>query len=267
MNGSHSFAAVAIGSTITRLILAIAGTMTMAWAIVVISALLSERVIVDVAGAVAAGEAFKPEVLAAVDARTESGSRLRSSVLGKAAVIRLRRAENATSSGDPDLLDQRLESLAQIVDEAFQNAPADPFLWLVRFWLDTTRNGLGPDNLRFLRMSYELGPYEGWIAAKRNRFALAAFPALPSDLRELAISEFVGLVRWDFVPEASAIAAGTAPPLRSILFARLKDLSYEKRSAFANAIYRRELDDVPVPGIDPPTPGPMPVFPPNFFSR
>jgi hypothetical protein len=127
---------------------------------------------------------------------------------------------------------------------------------------------LRPDNLLFLRMSYDLGPYEGWIAIKRNRVALAAFAALTSDLAERAISEFVGLVRWGLISEAADIAAGTAPPLRRVLFARLKDLSYEQRRVFASTIYRREIDDVPVPGIAPPTNQiPLPVLPPDFFSR
>ena len=267
MSDVSGLAAMATRTNAARLILAFAGAMTMAWAFAVFPVFWSENVIVDVARSVIAGEAFKPDVLAAVEALTEtnSGSMLRSSVLGKAAVIRLRQAEDAIRAGSPELIDQRLNSLAQIVHETFRNAPSDPFLWLVWFWLDTTRNGLRPGNLRFLRMSYDLGPYEGWIAVKRNGIALAAFSALPNDLAERAISEFVGLVRWGLVSEASAIAAGTAPPLRSILFPRLKDLNYEQRRAFAGAIYGRELDDVPVPGIAPPPPPiSMPVMPPDF---
>jgi hypothetical protein len=253
---------------IARLILVTAGAAAMAWAVIVFPVFRSENVIVDVARAVIAGEAFKPKILAAVQARTETnnGSPLRSSMLGKAAVIRLRQAEDAIrTGGPPELVDQRLESLAQILHQTFRNAPDDPFLWLTQFWLDTTRNGLRIDNLRFLKMSYDLGPYEGWIAVKRDRIALAAFPALPNDLAERAISEFVGLVRWGLVAEAADIAAGPALPLRDILFPRLKDLNYEQRRAFAGGIYGRELDDVPIPGIAPPTPQiPMPVVPPDF---
>ena len=267
MSDVSGLVAMATRTNIARLILAIAGTMAMAWATAVFPVFWSENVTIDVAGAVVAGEVFKPDVLAAVDARTEtnSGSMLRSSVLGKAAVIRLRQAEDAIRAGDPELIKQKLQSLTRIVQETLRNAPDDPLLWLVWFWLDTTRNGVRPDNLRFLRMSYELGPYEGWIAVKRNPVALAAFPALPNDLAERAISEFVGLVQWGLVPEASAIAAGPGRPLRSILFPRLKDLNYVQRRAFAGAIYGQELDDVPVPGIAPPPPPiTRPVMPPDF---
>lgn len=264
------FAAIATRVIIARLILMVTGVLAMVWAVAVIPVFWSENAIVDVAEAIRAGEAFKAEVLAAVAARTETNgdSMLRSSVLGEAAMIRLRQAEDAIRAGDPELIKQKLESLTRIVPEALRSAPDDPFLWLVWFWLDTSRNGLRPENLPFLQMSYDLGPYEGWIAIKRNRVALAAFPALTSDLAERAISEFVGLVRWGLIPEAADIAAGTAPPLRRILFARLKDLSYEQRRVFASAIYGRELDDVPVPGIAPPSNQiPLPVLPPDYFSR
>ena len=258
---------MATRTNIARLILAIVGAMAMAWAVAVVPVFWSEKVIADVATAIVAGEAFKPDVLAAVDARTEtnSGSKLRSAVLGKAAMIRLRQAEDAIRAGDPEVVKPKLESLTRIVQESLRNAPDDPFLWLVWFWLDTTRNGVQPDNLRFLRMSYELGPYEGWVAVKRNPVALTDFQALPNDLAERAISEFVGLVQWGLVPEASAIAAGPGRPLRSILFPRLKDLNYEQRRVFAGAVYGRELDDVPVPGIAPPPPPiTKPVMPPDF---
>jgi hypothetical protein len=267
VNDIGGLAAVATRTNVTRLILAIAGLMAMAWACAVFPVFWSENSIVDVARAVIAGEVFKPDVLAAVDALSEAkgGSTIRSSVLGKAAVIRVRQTEDAIRAGAPELINQRLDSLARIVNRTFRNAPDDPFLWLVQFWLDSTRNGLRPESLRFLRMSYDLGPYEGWIAAKRNGFALAAFPDLPSDLAERAISEFVGLVRWGMVADAAAIAAATPAPLRRILFSRLQDVDYPQRRTFANAIYARELDDVPVPGIAPPAPPVQkPVMPPDF---
>lgn len=259
--------ATATNKSTVRLALGIAGVMAMGWALAVFPVFWSENVVTDVGSAVIAGEAFKPSVLAAVEALTESDSRfkLRSSVLGKAAVIRLRQAEDAMRGGAPGLVDQRLESLARIVNETFQNAPNDPLLWLVKYWLDTTRNGLAPDNLRFLRMSYELGPYEGWIAIKRNGLALAAFSILPGDLAEQAVSEFVGLVRWGLDADAAAIAAGPGLPLRPVLFSQLGQLNDDRRHAFANAIYSREIYDVPVPGFAPPTPKiPMPVMPPDL---
>jgi hypothetical protein len=260
-----SRAATPVNITIARLALTVAGAAAMAWAAVVFPMFWSEKVIVDVAAAIARGEAFDPKVLAEVEAPTEGkGSRLRSGMLSKVAMIRLRQAENAIHDGDPQLIQQRLGSATRIVRETLRNAPDSPFFWLVWFSLDIYRNGVRPESVRYLRMSYELGPYEGWVAVKRDGVALASFSALPPDLRERAISEFVGLVRWGIINEAADIAAGPARPLRTILFPRLKNLSDEQRGAFANVIYPRELDDVPVPGIPPPPPPvSMPVIPPE----
>ena len=171
MNEVGGLTTVATRTNIARVFLAIAGLMAMAWAFAVFPVFWSENVVVDVGRAVIGGEAFKPDVLAAVAALTEtnSGSVVRPSVLGKAAAIRVRQAEDAIRAGDPKLISQRLESLTRMVQETLRNAPSDSFLWLVWFWLDTTRNGLRSDSLPFLRMSYDLGPYEGWIAAKRDR--------------------------------------------------------------------------------------------------
>ena len=257
----------AAGDTIARSILAITGAGAMVWAVAVFPTFSTEMAVVDVAKAVTAGEIFKPDVLDAVDAQAENnaGWRVRSSALGRVSIIRLRKAENAIRTGDASQIDRNVTSLTRSIDAALLNAPSDPFLWLARFWLNNFANGLRPDHLRDLRMSYEIGPYEGWIVAKRNRLALAYYKVMPSDLAEMAISEFVGLVRWGFSGEAAEIAAGPARPLRSILFPRLKDLNIDQRRPFAQAIYGQDLDDVLVPGIAPPIPQiPMPVLPPGF---
>jgi hypothetical protein len=241
--------------------------MAMTWACAAFPVFASESTILDVAGALIAGEVFKPETLAAIDARTntENGSRFRAALLNRVVVIRLRRVEEVIRGSDAAVIDQRFESLSQTVDQTLSSAPDDAFVWFVKFWLDSRRNGLRADNLAYLRMSYELGPYEGWISLMRNRDALAAFPALPEDLADKAVAEFVGLVKWRLDSEAAAIAAGPGLPLRKSLFSRLEPLNYDQRRAFADAIYGLEFDDVPVPGIPPPVPQiPMPVLPPDF---
>lgn len=252
---------------IRRLILALPGVLAMAWACAVFPTLSSEMSVVNVATAIMAGDVFKSEVLATVDVQTEDSSAyiVRSSILNKAAVIRLRLAEDAIRAEDRDRIDRSLDSLTRILDETLLNAPSDPFSWLARYWLHNTRNGFRLGHLRELRMSYDLGRYEGWIVVKRNGLALAAYSSMPSELAELAVSEFVGLVRWGFTSEAADIAAGPGLPLRSILYTRLKDLKVGQRRSFAQAMYGRDLDDVLVPGIDAPKPQiPMPVLPPGY---
>jgi len=250
-----------------RLLLAAAGAAAMVWAVCVFPKFSSEMAIVSVAKAVLAGELFKPGVLAAVDVNVENDPdrMARSSVLGKIAIIHLRYAEDAIRTGDTAQIDRRMKSLTSIVDSSLRNAPSDPFLWLARFWLNNIVLGYQPKHLRDLRMSYDIGRYEGWLAAKRNRLSLAYYRVMPLDLAEMATAEFVGLVRWGLHEEAVEIAAGPGLPLRSILFPRLKDLSFDSRLLFAQGLYKRELDDVLVPGIAPPkAPFSMPVMPPGF---
>jgi hypothetical protein len=249
---------------VARMLLTVAGAAAMLWAAIVFPTFWSEKLIVDVAAAIARGEVFDPDVLAAVEAPTEGkGSSLRAGILSNVAMIRLRQLENAVHAGNSGLIQQRLASTTRIVGDTLRNAPDDPFVWLVLFSLDTYRNKVTPESVRYLRMSYELGPYEGWVAVKRDGAALGSFNALPPDLRERAIAEFVRMVRWGIDTQAADIAAGPARPLRAMLFAKLKTLSYPQRRAFADVLYGREIDDVPVPGIPPPPAGTMPVAPPE----
>ena len=73
-------------------------------------------------------------------------------------------------------------------------SPGDPFVWLTLFGLDAARNGLTPGNERYLRLSYALGPNEGWIAYWRVQLALAQFERLPTDLSNDVLDDFVKLV-------------------------------------------------------------------------
>jgi hypothetical protein len=236
-----------------RLFIMLLAISAIGWTLIVLPTFWSEAAISQVAAHVTAGEAYKPEILAVLevqlDARGSAG--LRSSTLGKAAVIRLRRAEDALSNGEQPAVDARGESLGRAVDAALGDAPADPFLWLALYWLDNIRDGPKAEHQRYLRMSYALGRQEAWIAVKRNRLALANFPALPADLAEAAVSEFVGLVRSELYADAADIAAGPGLPIRAVLFDRLKDLKEADRRALARLLHDRDLDDVPVPGTEP----------------
>ena len=130
------------------------------------------------------------------------------------------------------------------------NAPSDPYQWLVLFWLNNTRSGFKSEHLHYLQTSYALGPQEGWIAIKRNRLTLAVFPSLSADLKEMAISEFVGLVRSQLYAEAVDILAGPGWQTRLILLGRLKELKEPDRRTLAKLLDDRNLDDVPVPGTE-----------------
>jgi hypothetical protein len=248
-----SLSSLRVGLILARLFMLAVGAAAIGWTIAVMPQFRASTPIANVAAHIIAGETYKPDVLQAFadgldNSRTAA---LRSSDLSKAAIIRLRQVENAIAIGDRQVIDARFAALGHAIDAALMNAPYDPFLWLVLFSLDNNRSGFSPAHLRYLQMSYALGPNEGWIAVKRNRIALAVFSALPPDLADAATSEFVGLVRSHFYSEAADIVAGPARPIRALLFARLKDVKEADRQALSKLLYDRGLDDIPVPGIAP----------------
>jgi hypothetical protein len=249
-----TFSSLRVGLILARLFMLAIGAAAIGWTIAVMPKFRASAPIADVAAHIIAGETYKPDTLQALAAGLDNSraSALRSFDLSKAAIIRLRQSENAIAIGDRPTIDSRLVALGQAIDDALMNAPCDPFLWLVLFSLDNTRSGFSTAHLRYLQMSYALGPNEGWIAIKRNRVALAVFSALSPDLAEAAISEFVGLVRSHFYSEAADIVAGPARPIRALLFTRLRDITEADRQAFAKLLHDRDLDDIPVPGIAPP---------------
>jgi hypothetical protein len=238
---------------LARLCVVAFATAAIGWTVVVLPTLWSESAFAQVTIDVISREAHKPGDLgvlaAALDERRSASSR--ASDIRKAAVIRLRLAEDAIGGRDRQNIDSRLDSLAQAVDVSIANAPADAYLWLVRFWLENTRNGFQPEHLRYLRLSYALAPNEAWIAVKRNRLALAIYPALPADIAEAATSEFAGLVRSGLYSDAADIFSGPAWPISDVLTRRLQDLNETDRRAFAQELNKRNPAAVSLLGIDP----------------
>jgi hypothetical protein len=155
-------------------------------------------------------------------------------------------AEQAIVDGDD--IDMQLNALRDSIRRSLACSPADPFLWVVLYWVEINRNGFQPDYLKYLRLSYQLGPNEGWIALKRNGYALAIFQQLPPDLAEMAIAEFATLVDTGFYAETAAILTGPGWPEREMLLSHLKDVSERYKEAFAKAVYKLGYD-VNVPGV------------------
>lgn len=221
-----------------------------AWVVDVIPKFWTETAFKEVAANIIAGETYRPELIDSLNMRLEK-KRLRPSMFSQAAIIRLSLVEHTIDTGEHQNLDRKLDALNESVVQALTSEPTDPFQWLIYFWLKNYRYGFKADYLDYLKMSYVLGPYEAWIALRRNRLALAIFPNLPADIAEFATSEFVGLVRSRFISAAADIVAGAGWPVRHILFARLKDIpEQDRRSLARNLYYDKKLDDVGVPGID-----------------
>jgi hypothetical protein len=231
------------------------GAAAIAWGTAVFPALWRDASMEHVARRVAFGDPFKVEVLASqlpVVEAAEKSSYCRPAGIRGAAVIRTRLAELALATNDRGLIDSGIETARQSIRTALSCSPADPFLWMSLYWVESVRSDAQPD-VRYLRMSYQLGQNEGWIALARNGIAFARFGELPPDLANDAIHEFVGLLEIGEYDTAVRIFTGPAWPARETILPRLADVSIEHRRAFATAVYAAGYD-IAVPGVARPDP-------------
>jgi hypothetical protein len=239
-----------------RISLVSLGIVAVAWGTQAMAVFARQAPIERVAARVIDGEPFKSEVLANLVPRLEAAERAgrcRPAALHSAAIIRTRIAEQALT--DSQDIDASLTSLRDSIHRSLACTPADPFLWFVLYWVESNRNGFQADYLNYLRLSYQLGPNEAWIALKRNRYVLAVFPRLPPDLARMAIAEFAKLLDTGLYAETVAIFTGPGWRERDILLPRLKDVAEHNRQAFAKALYKLGYD-VDVPGVARPDPRP-----------
>jgi hypothetical protein len=250
-----SGAAVAITA---RLFTVLFGLAAVAWAAAILPVFVREAPLDRAAGYIVDRDFFQPGALNPLlpaAAAVEQDPYCRPAALHSAAVIRLRLAEETIVASDRGNIDARLGALQDTIQRSLACSAADPFLWTVLAWLDSVRNGYRPRQLDELRLSYQLGPNEGWISGRRNRFALSVFGRLPPDLATAATAEFARMV--DSWLDSDAIANFTGPgwPIRERLLAALKDVGQRQREAFYIALYTQGYDIV-VPGIPPREPRP-----------
>jgi hypothetical protein len=249
MKGKALFSFIA-----ARMLVCIYGAFAVSWAVFVFPFFSQLSTIERIEKHVIAGDAFKSDVLISLKPTLAlfGHSKLgRPFALRGTAVIDLRLLEQAFVDGDQANIDYLMRSASQAVRKSLANSPADPFLWLVLFWLENSQSGFSSGHLQYLEMSYKLGPNEGWLAVKRNRFALAIFPSLQPDLAEYAIGEFARLVGSSFFDEAANILAGPGWLIRERLLPRLDAIGELNRQVFGKIVYRLGRD-VSIPGVERP---------------
>lgn len=228
--------------------------MATAWCLLMIPIFWEQSPVEGIAKHIIAEDSFKIESLVSVKAGYVDAWRLEkssASVLSAVAVINLRLLENAIARNDLKNLDSLMRDTGEMIRQSLVRAPADPFLWTVLFWLENTRDGFGPGHLEYLNMSYTVGPNEGWIAVKRNRFALAVFSALTPSLSETAVGEFARLVGSNYFDAAADILEGPGWPMRDTLMSKLKSVGELNREVFAKVIYRRGIN-LEIPSVERP---------------
>jgi hypothetical protein len=236
-----------------RSFIVILGAVGILWGVMVTPIFFREFPIEHIASQIAAGEPFKnetlsqqlPNVQAAEHSLNCSPSALRSAVF-----IRFGIVGNINSSNDKDRLDENMSSLRNSIRLSLYCSPSDSILWLMYYWVQITQFGNSSEQIRYLRMSYRLGPNEAWIGLIRNRLAFAIFEQLPPDLAENAINEFIGLLETGrLYRQVAEIYMGPAWHVRKFLLPRLSAISDRKREAFMYQLSRLGYD-ASLPGID-----------------
>ncbi len=169
--------------------------------------------------------------------------------LHNAALIELRLAELELETGEKIAGNPQFARAQSAVQTALHAAPSDAFMWFALFWLLKTRDGMSADLLPYLRMSYLVGPHEGWVAVRRNRIAVPLLAVLPKDLADDAVTEFANLVSYGYVNSAADILTGPGWGNHDLLLQGLaKSPEYARRSLAGAA---SDLGfDVAVPGIE-----------------
>jgi hypothetical protein len=240
----------------TRTSLVILGSVAVAWGLYALPVYARQASIERVATHVIGGDPFRPEVLAATMPQVEAAEQAeqcRPDAMRSAAMIRTRVAEQAIVDGED--IDASLRALRNSIRRSLTCSPTDPFLWVVLYWEECIERGFQPNYLEYLRLSYRLGPNEGWIALRRSGLTLAVFSRLPPDLAEMAIEEFAGLLDSGFYDQTVAIITGPGWRERDLLLPRLRGVIQRNRDTFAKKLYTLGYD-VNVPGITLPEPRP-----------
>jgi hypothetical protein len=245
-------------ANLARAFVILLGLAGIAWGAANLTAFWRQTGIERIASEILDHQTFKPEALVPFIptlAEIEQSAYCQPKLIRGAAIIRLRLAEEALTSAERHVIDERLDALESSVRNALSCEPADAFLWMVLAWVDNARVGPKREQLAFLRQSYRLGPNEGWIAVRRNRLLLAMFPGLPSDLADAAVNEFGRMVNSWFYWETIAIFTGPGWPIRGRLLTSLRSAGERQREAFAKELYA-EGYNVIVPGVTPREPRP-----------
>ena len=237
-----------MANSVWRGFIATFGVCAIAWAINAILVYRTDAPLAGAADRILSGDKFNAAQLSAMKRQLDAAATrpLQASALSGAAVIRLLLLEDALNASNRRPSASDLVDLQAAVDAALARSPTNSFMWLTDFWLKRLGGKSANSDWRLLRMSYWSGPNEAWIAVRRNPLALEIFASLPNELREHALSEFVGLVRSGLYTDASNILAGPGWAIHEQLLSRLSTVDEANRGGFARALASKDLEGVTV---------------------
>jgi hypothetical protein len=245
----HSAARSSPSNNVARTFVLVLGLCSLAWAIQAYPVFRADAPIERTAKRILGGDELPLAQIPVLKAQLAMPERLGPTALTWAAVVRLRIAEIELAAGTSQAAIAKVAGLEGPINEAIAATPSAPFLWLMLCWLETVRGGQVSRGETFSRMSYQLGPNEGWIAIRRNALALAAFASPPADIEEQVVCEFAELVRSQFYSEAAQILAGPGWSVRERLLKGLSGLNESDRRTFSNVLESKGLDGAMVPGL------------------
>lgn len=234
---------------ILQSVLAACGFIGFGWAAWAFSSEVQVVQLRDVAERMIVRQTFTIESLNPLLEHLDSTQRERSCSNGAdhVAVVRLYVAALTQSTQTPDA-QQHLSKAYEAMVAALKCSPHQGFLWYGLFWLEKSLGAEPSKYLRMLDLSYELSPYEGWIARFRNPDALELYPILNPRLQDRVRAEYRYLIR-----DRSEVAVGTleeaSPVARKAIMNILEELPLDVRERFATEVDRANLL-IDVPGID-----------------
>ncbi|WP_342733661.1 hypothetical protein [Bradyrhizobium sp. B117] len=201
-----------------------------------------------IATRIIAGESFAPSVLEKIDlSGVDERAFCHALELRSASIVRLALYENAVDASDAADADRRLRQLRNSIDLALQCVPGEGFLWFIRYWTSTMAGDLSSARLDDLAYSYTLSPFEGWIGARRNLYALAVYDQLPEGVQVRIRREFSSLVSSGLLRDAARSLEGPGWRLQNLLLPELRNSSPMMRQQFYNLLYAKGID-VDIPG-------------------
>jgi len=231
------------------LLLGIAGVI---WPLSALSAFWVAVPAKETTGRILAGDRFKPRALNATMAMLEAQRRLsvaRNDVARAEALIGLRIAEEGTRRRSAEDTDREAALADAKTRSSLEINPADSFLWLMLYSMETAYRGFDEKTLGYLSQSYATGPIEGWISLRRNKLALAIFSNLTGTAQQKVVSEFAGMVDSGFIDAAGLNLMGVGWEQRERLLASIANVNVIPREALAKQLAREGLR-VRVPGIE-----------------
>jgi hypothetical protein len=245
----------ATANRLTRVFVCLLGAGAIAWGGFALPLFWQEASPRSTATKILQGNSFKLQSLVAQAHQAETATHYRFCnpvALHSVFVLQLSILNQAIEAANQPLGESPYHPVSDAAQRALACAPTDSFVWLTLFWLDAGQHGLNRDNTNYLRLSYDFGRNEGWIALWRFRLALLFFERLPPDLASDALDDFINLMETgQYYWPTAGIFIDASPGIQSRIVERLKTADLATRQAFARTLHDRGMD-VAIPGVEQP---------------